>query len=102
MSKLLKSPFELDRRLATLEEENEALREQVEQLTAENETLRRRLNDRAMVEKAKGLLMHNNGWSEDRAYRWLRDRSQREGVRMGDLARSIIVGSKAFQEARKK
>lgn len=72
------------RQVVALATENKRLRE-------ENEELRRKLSERIHVARAKGIMMQMHGWSEERAYRWLRDTSMQRNVRMGLLARQIVM-----------
>lgn len=50
----------------------------------------RRLADRRDVERAKGLLQEQHGWTEDRAYRWLRETAMDRRIGLGDLARFVV------------
>ena len=46
---------------------------------------------RAVVDQAKGILMHALGCSADEALRHLRETSQRKNVRAIDVAREIVA-----------
>lgn len=52
-----------------------------------------RLADRRDVERAKGLLQHQGGMTEDEAYRWLRQGAMDRRIGLADLARSVISGA---------
>jgi AmiR/NasT family two-component response regulator len=53
--------------------------------------LRRRLDDRKIIERAKGILMEREGISESAAYRVLQRTSQSRNMTMADLARSLLA-----------
>lgn len=52
--------------------------------------VRRRLEDRQSVEKAKGLLMRMRGLSEAEAHGLLRQRAMQRQQRLGEAAREIV------------
>jgi response regulator NasT len=54
------------------------------------EELERRLEDRKVIERAKGILMQRDGLSESDAYRMLQRTSQSRNVTMADLSRSLL------------
>lgn len=64
-------------------EEYQALRRNLEQ--AEN-----RLAERKEIERAKGILMKQRGWSEDEAYQAMRRMSMDKGVRLAEVASHLI------------
>lgn len=57
----------------------------------ENRTLRRRLEDRKTVERAKGLLMRRLGVDEEEAYRLLRSEAMRRREELGAVARAVLM-----------
>ncbi|HET7621279.1 MAG TPA: response regulator [Gemmatimonadaceae bacterium] len=57
----------------------------------ESHDLRRRLDDRKIIERAKGILMEREGISESAAYRVLQRTSQSRNMTMADLARSLLA-----------
>jgi response regulator NasT len=57
----------------------------------ESHDLRRRLDDRKIIERAKGILMEREGISENAAYRVLQRTSQSRNMTMADLARSLLA-----------
>ena len=67
-----------------LEEENQRLQE-------ETLEMRRQLETRKIVERAKGLLQHKHGLSEEEAYLQLRNESRRQRRPMRELAEEIIA-----------
>jgi response regulator NasT len=49
-----------------------------------------RLTERKEIERAKGILMKQRGWSEDEAYQALRKAAMDKGSRLADVARQLI------------
>ena len=49
-----------------------------------------RLEERKLVERAKGLLMKQRGASEDEAFALLRTLAMQRGIRLGEAARQVI------------
>ncbi|HUF29255.1 MAG TPA: ANTAR domain-containing protein [Gemmatimonadaceae bacterium] len=60
-----------------------------EQIRAEE--LQQRLEDRKVIERAKGILMQREGLSESDAYRMLQRTSQSRNVPMAELSRSLLA-----------
>jgi hypothetical protein len=60
--------------------------------------LQARLASMPVIEQAKGIIMAKYGWPEDQAFDALRRASQRENVKVRDLAASIVA--QAAQAAR--
>lgn len=73
--------------LATAHARHEAWRR--EQIRAEE--LHQRLEDRKIIERAKGILMQREGLSESDAYRMLQRTSQSRNVPMAELSRSLLA-----------
>jgi response regulator NasT len=61
-----------------------------QRLRAELEDTRGRLEERKLVERAKGILMKQRGLSEDEAFTALRSHAMDRGIRLGDAARQVI------------
>ena len=57
----------------------------------ESEELRRKLEDRKIIERAKGILMEREGISEGEAYRILQRTSQSRNMSMAELSRSLLA-----------
>jgi response regulator NasT len=57
---------------------------------AEYHGLRGAFGRRAVIEQAKGILMARHNITHDRAFEMLRDRSQRQGQKLVDLARALV------------
>jgi response regulator NasT len=60
-----------------------------EQMRADE--LHQRLEDRKVIERAKGVLMQREGLSESDAYRMLQRTSQSRNVPMAELSRSLLA-----------
>jgi response regulator NasT len=63
----------------------------------ERDTLEVRLEERKVIERAKGLLMESRGLSEKDAYRFLQKTSQDKNTPMVDLARKILLAAPLLQ-----
>jgi two-component system, response regulator / RNA-binding antiterminator len=61
-----------------------------QQLRAELEDTKGRLEERKLVERAKGILMKQRGLSEDAAFTALRSHAMDRGIRLGDAAKQLI------------
>ncbi|HEY9253823.1 MAG TPA: ANTAR domain-containing protein, partial [Stenotrophomonas sp.] len=48
------------------------------------------LEDRKLVERAKGVLMNRRGLSEADAYAALRQQAMKQGLKLGEVARRIV------------
>lgn len=57
-----------------------------------------KLEERKLVERAKGLLMDTRGLSEREAYRFLQKTSQDKNTPMVDLARKILLAAPLLQK----
>lgn len=76
-----------------LEEENARLLE-------ETNEMKRRLEERKRVERAKGLLQHRHGLTEEEAYLRLRNESRRMRRPMRELAEAIILAEDLARKGR--
>jgi len=63
----------------------------------DRDKLEMRLEERKIVERAKGLLMESRGLSEKDAYRFLQKTSQDKNTPMVDLARKILLAAPLLQ-----
>ena len=59
----------------------------------ELETTRAALNERKVIERAKGLLMASRKLSEDEAYKMLRQTAMNQGRRLVDVAKTVLTMS---------
>jgi response regulator NasT len=62
-------------------------------LRAELEDTRSRLEDRKLVERAKGILMKQRGIGEEEAFAALRTLAMQRGIRLGEAAKLVIDAS---------
>ena len=59
-------------------------------LRQERDNAQRKLSERVLVDRAKGLLMKSRGLSEDEAYHALRKLAMERGRKIGEVAEQII------------
>lgn len=60
-------------------------------LKEENERLRKALEERKLIDRAKGIVMNNEGVSEDEAYRRIQKLSMDKRKKMVEVAEAIIL-----------
>ena len=63
--------------------EHKRLRDELKEAKSE-------LADRKLVDRAKGILMSDHGYSEAEAYKRMRSMAMSKGKRMSDIAEAII------------
>lgn len=68
-------------------------------LQQEADDLRHSLEDRKLIERAKGILMKLAGLSEPEAFKRLQLLSSQKNKKMAEIAQSIITADEAFQES---
>jgi len=61
-------------------------------LQAELDQAKSALEERKVVERAKGLLMKHKGISEEEAYALLRRRAMNEKKKLGEIAQAVVTG----------
>ena len=66
-------------------------------LQEELERTKSQLEDRKVIERAKGILMKVKGLNEDEAYVLLRSTAMREKKKIGEIAQSIITASEMLK-----
>ncbi|MEU0516356.1 response regulator [Streptosporangium sp. NPDC006007] len=66
--------------------------EEIAALEREVGTLSERLETRKLVERAKGLLMAEHGWSEPQAFRWIQKASMDRRLSMRQVAQVVVDG----------
>jgi response regulator NasT len=71
--------------------------EQMEQLRQEAADLRQALDDRKLVERAKGAIMKRSGLNEPDAFRRLQKMASDRNIKLVEAARMIIAAEEAFQ-----
>ena len=64
--------------------------QRLQQLQDELEQARETLNERKLVERAKGLLMSQHDLNEEQAYRTLQNAAMERGQRLADVARTLL------------
>lgn len=63
---------------------------QLQQVTAELEKVRHNLQERRLIERAKGLLMAHQGLTEAEAHRRLRQMAMNQGRRLAEVAQAVL------------
>ncbi|MFD0883403.1 ANTAR domain-containing response regulator [Streptosporangium algeriense] len=66
--------------------------EEIVALEREVGSLSERLETRKLVERAKGLLMAEHGWSEPQAFRWIQKASMDRRLSMRQVAQIVVGG----------
>jgi response regulator NasT len=66
--------------------------EQLRDLAAENENLRQTLQNRKIIERAKGVLMKRHRWTEAEAFRRLQRGAMNRRTTMVELAQDVLNG----------
>jgi len=74
------------------EEEEQSRDEEIQALRREVEQLREGLTSRAVIERAKGVLMQSNGVTADEAFDLLNEMSQRRHRKLRDVAAEVANG----------
>ncbi|WP_433255840.1 ANTAR domain-containing response regulator [Streptosporangium sp. CA-135522] len=67
--------------------------EEIAALEREVGTLSERLETRKLVERAKGRLMEQHGWSEPQAFRWIQKASMDRRLSMRQVAQIVLDGT---------
>ncbi|WP_371779289.1 ANTAR domain-containing response regulator [Streptosporangium subroseum] len=65
--------------------------EEMAALEREVGTLSERLETRKLVERAKGLLMEQHGWSEPQSFRWIQKASMDRRLSMRQVAQIVVT-----------
>jgi response regulator NasT len=65
---------------------------ELRELTEENQSLRTTLNNRKIIERAKGVLMKRHRWSEADAFRRLQRAAMNKRTSMVELAQAVLNG----------
>jgi response regulator NasT len=74
--------------------------EQFEALRRETVDIRQALEDRKIVERAKGILMQRTGLDEQSAFTRLQRLASDKNLRMAEIARTILLADEAFVTVR--
>ncbi len=67
--------------------------QELRELTEENANLRQVLQNRKIIERAKGILMKRHHWSEAEAFRRLQRAAMNSRTTMVDLAQAVLNGT---------
>jgi response regulator NasT len=67
------------------------------QLRDELDRARQELEDRKVIERAKGILMRDRSLSEDAAYALLRKAAMNENRRLADVAQSVVTAARLLK-----
>jgi AmiR/NasT family two-component response regulator len=68
--------------------------DELRKLTSENASLQQNLQNRKIIERAKGVLMKRHKWSEQDAFRRLQRAAMNRRVAMIDLAQAVLNGKR--------
>ena len=71
---------------------------EVQDLRHELERTKAALAGRKTIDRAKGILMRQRGWSEDAAYHALRKMAMEEGLKLADVAESVVLAARLLKE----
>lgn len=82
----------LDEANSSLEDANKELDEVKKELSA----TRQALNDRKVIERAKGVLIDKFGMSESAAMKYLQTASQKQNLKIVNIAQNILQADKEF------
>ena len=66
-------------------------------LRDELDKTRQQLEDRKLVDRAKGILMKQKGLTEEQAYALLRSAAMRDNQRIGQIAQSVITAARLME-----
>jgi len=70
--------------------------EQFEELRRETQTLKQALEDRKIIERAKGILMKRSGLSEEDAFRRMQKLASQKNQKLIEVARSLVTADEAL------
>jgi response regulator NasT len=71
---------------------------EVQTLRAELARTRAELAGRKQIDRAKGLLMQQRGWTEEQAYHSMRKMAMEDGIKLADVAGSIIMAARLVKD----
>jgi response regulator NasT len=71
--------------------------EEFQALRQEADDLRQALEDRKVIERAKGLLMKKVGLDEEESFRRLQKLASDKNIKLVEVARSLVMAEEAFQ-----
>lgn len=76
--------------------------EEFESLRQETADLRQALEDRKVIERAKGLLMQKAGLAEPEAFRRLQQLARSNNRKLSEIAHMMVMAEEAFQPSKPK
>lgn len=71
--------------------EFQAVREELERTKAA-------LAGRKMIDRAKGILMHQRDWNEEQAYHALRKMAMEEGLKLAEVAKTVVMAERLLKD----
>ena len=71
--------------------------EQLQTLQKEADNLRQALEDRKVIERAKGMIMKQTGLDEESSFRRLQHLARTNNQKLVEIARSVMIASDAMQ-----
>jgi len=89
----LAKPFRKDELVSAIEVAMARFRE-MKALESENQDLQQKLETRKAVDRAKGMLMDQHGWTEEQAFVWIRSTAMDNRTKMKDIADQVISGER--------
>jgi len=89
----LAKPFRKDELVSAIEVAMARFRE-MKALESENQDLQQKLETRKAVDRAKGMLMDQHGWTEEQAFVWIRSTAMDNRAKMKDIADQVISGER--------
>ncbi len=72
--------------------------EQFQELRRETTNLRQALDDRKLIERAKGIVMHRAGVDEQEAFRRLQKLASSKNLKLVEVARMMVAADEAMRE----
>ena len=89
----LAKPFRKDELVSAIEVAMARFRE-MKALESENQDLQQKLETRKAVDRAKGMLMDQHGWTEEQAFVWIRSTAMDNRMKMKEIADQVISGER--------
>ena len=89
----LAKPFRKDELVSAIEVAMARFRE-MKALESENQDLQQKLETRKAVDRAKGMLMDQHGWTEEQAFVWIRSTAMDNRMKMKEIADQVINGER--------
>ena len=71
--------------------------QEVQSLRAEVDNMRKALEDRKLIERAKGIIMAKRRLDEPTAFRFLQQLARRHRTKLAEVAKSILLADSALE-----